>query len=100
MEVTQEVLDSTFPNGVIAWYDTKPDAHTRRIVGLQVKQVEGGKIIALGWTPPNKDMYFDLTDVKELAPDRWQLRAWGEDTRVVFNPLPKKLAQETRAAMY
>lgn len=100
MEVTQADVDRVFPHGVIAFYEIPGKEHTRLLVDVRLAQTEDARVIAVGWTPPYKDMYFDLTDVQEMAPDRWRLKDWDGNVSVIFNPMRADQEDAVRKTMY
>jgi hypothetical protein len=95
VDVTQALVDSTFPHGISAFDESSQQAFA--LVQPEVKEDGQGRTLILLWGEANKDFYFDVTDVEELAVDRWRVKSLNGGGTVIFNPLSEKRAQSVLA---
>lgn len=82
--VTKKFVRETFPSGAAAFFSA--DRPVFDLVDLSVKDVEG-KTYLQGWTSPNKDFVFDVTQPIETD-NGWRVKTL-EGKKVFLSPLSK-----------
>lgn len=94
MEITPAEVEDAFPHGALV-VDEGMGMHYN-VVGLALRDFEG-KPVLLGWSPPNKDFYFDL-DHTDIRDDGWVVTRDGH--RCLLRPLSKADGEQTEASLY
>lgn len=89
----QQKIKVLFPSGVVVVPD-RDDLHYP-MIDLFVKIIDG-KTVVRGWAYPNKDMYFNLTDVEQRG-ESWVLKSGGRT--YAFRPLSKAKGNDLREQM-